>query len=154
MLRTLALTLSLFLASAAPALAQAHPPHAPGHPHGPEHMPVDSATHAALHALLHGNWMGTLTSARGISSRMEMSVAHDSLRQAILTIRADQALRAGATSDVVIDGNSLRWTQTLSDTRCEATATLKAATPRDPATMNGRMLCGEGKLTFALRKTE
>jgi hypothetical protein len=85
---------------------------------------------------------------------MEMSVAHDSLRQAILTIRADQALRAGATSDVVIDGNSLRWTQTLSDTRCEATATLKAATPRDPATMNGRMLCGEGKLTFALRKTE
>ena len=154
MLRGLALILSLLVAGAAPAVGQAHPPHAPGHSHGQGHNPMDSATHAALHALLQGSWTGTLTSARGISSGMEMSVAHDSARKAIVTMHTAQPIRAGLASDFVVGGDRLRWTQELSDMKCEATAMLKAATPHDPPTMNGKMLCGDGELRFALHKTE
>lgn len=154
MLRGLALILLLLVAGAAPAVGQAHPPHAPGHAHRPGHIPMDSATHAALHALLHGSWTGTLTSTGGISSGMEMSVAQDTLQKAMVTMHTGQPLRAGATSDFVVERDKVRWTQELSDMKCEATALLKAATPHEPPTMNGKLLCGDGELRFTLHKTE
>lgn len=85
---------------------------------------------------------------------MEMSVARDSLQKAILTMHATEAIRAGAASDFVMQGDTLHWRQELSGMSCEATAQLKAATPHDPAMMNGKMLCGDGELTFALHKAE
>lgn len=154
MIRGLALTASFLLAGTVPALAQTHPgSHARGHPHGQSgHVPLDSAQHAALHASLHGSWEGTLSSPQGVSSRLEMSIAHDSLRTVILRMSTDQPIRAGTASNLVIDGAKLRWTQDLSGTACNVSAVLTAATPLAPEMMQGKMACERGENTFTVRK--
>jgi len=160
MIRGLALTASFLLAGAMPALAQTHS-HGPGHvrpgagqhqPHGPGHVRPDSGQHAAMHALLHGSWTGTFRSAHGLSSGLDMSVAHDSAHKMALRMSTDQPLRAGAASNFVMDGAKLIWTQDLSGKSCKATAVLTAATPLAPETMEGKMACEHGESSFTLRK--
>ena len=115
MIRGLALTASFLLAGAVPALAQTHShSHTGTYSHPPGHIRPDSGQHAAMHALLHGSWQGTLSSAQGVSSGLHLSVAHDSLRNVTLRMSTDQPLRAGAASNVMIDGAKLHWTQNLS----------------------------------------
>jgi hypothetical protein len=155
MIRGLVLTASFLLAGAVPALAQAHSPsHGQGHPqHGPGHVRPDSAQHAAMHALLHGTWKGAIVSPRGVSTALELAVAHDSLRGVALRMDAEQPLQAGAATEVVMEGAKLQWTQELSGASCKATAVLTAATPQAPETMAGRLACGDGERAFTLRKT-
>jgi hypothetical protein len=154
MIRGLALTASFLLASAVPALAQTHPgSHAWPHAHSQSgHVPLDSARHAAMHALLLGSWRGTFSSPQGLSSGLEMSIAHDSLRNVTLRMSTDQPNRAGAASNVVIDGGRLHWTQDLSGASCKATAVLNAPTPLVPNTMEGKMTCEDREMTFTLRR--
>ncbi len=153
MIRGLALSASLILAGAVPALAQTHSPsHSQRPPHGQGHTRPDSAQHAAMHALLHGSWKGTLSSARGFSSGLDMMVTHDSVRNVTLRMSTDQPIRAGAASNVVMDGATIHWTQDLSGTSCKATAVLTAATPHDPDLLQGNLSCEDGEVTFTLRK--
>jgi hypothetical protein len=153
MIRGLALTVSMLLVVTVPALAQTHSgSHARGYPHGPGHVRPDSATHAAMHALLHGSWSGTLSSQHGVSSGLDMSVTHDSLRKVTLTMRTDRPIRAGAASDFAMNGDKLQWTQDLSGRSCKATAVLTTATAPAYETMSGKMACEDGEMTFLVRK--
>jgi len=153
MIRGLALTVSFLLASAVPGLAQTHPrPHPGTHPHGPGHIRPDSAQHAAMHARLHGSWTGMFSSPHGVSSGLDLSVAHDSLRQVTLKLSTDQPSLAGAASNFVIHGDTLQWTQELSGTSCKATAVLSAATPLVAERMKGKMACEDREITFTLHK--
>jgi hypothetical protein len=153
MICRLALAASFLLVSASPALAQTHSrPHVPPYPHGAGHVRPDSATHAAMHARLHGNWTGTLSAYRGVSSSLEISVVHDALRNALITLRAERPIQAGAVSDVVMTRDTLQWTQDLSGASCKATAVVSPAMPDVPETMNGKMDCPDGEVTFTLQK--
>jgi hypothetical protein len=154
MIRGLALTVSLLVAGAGPALAQTHTrPHGQGYPHGPGHVRPDSATHAAMHAALHGSWTGTLSSHRGDSSGLSLSVAHDSARKVLLTMRTDRPIHVGVGSDFMMHGDKLHWTQDLSGKSCKATAVLTTATPRAPEAIRGELACEDGEITFTLHKT-
>jgi len=152
MIRGFALASSFILLGAAPALAQAHSrPHPQVHLHGPGHTRPDSAAHAAMHAMLHGSWTGTFWSARGDSSAMHMSVAHDSPLQVTLRMSTDQPMRAGEASDFVMGGDELQWTQDLSGASCKAAAVVSHAAASIPE-MKGRMQCELGEVTFTLHK--
>lgn len=153
MIRRLALTVSILLVGAAPALAQTHShPHPQPYPHGPGHVRPDSAAHAAMHARLHGSWTGTMSSYRGASSGLTLLVTHDSVRKVLLSMRADRTIQVGAASDFVMNGDKLLWTQEISGTSCKATAALTVATPLLPETMKGKMECEHGEITFSLHK--
>ena len=153
-MRHLALTASLVVLTAAPALAQTHSgSHDRSRNHGPGHARPDSATHAALHALLHGSWIGTVASHGGVISDMVLSVARDSLYGVTLTVNTDQPKRSGAATDLVVgpDGQ-LHWTQDLSGTRCRASAVLSGTTAPSPGTLSGKMSCDGVESTFTLKK--
>ena len=153
MMRHLALTASLLLLAAAPALAQTHSgSHDRSRNHGPGHVRPDSATHAAMHAALHGTWTGALSS-RGVSKDMLLSVVQDNLHGVTLTVSTDQPKRSGAATDLVMgrDGQ-LRWTQDLSGTRCKASAVLSAATATSREALSGKMWCDGVESTFILKK--
>ena len=154
MIRSLAPTVPFLLAGAVPALAQTYPrSHDRTHSYDRSgHVPLDSAQHAAMHARLLGSWTGTLSSPRGVSAGLDMSVAHDSARKVTLKLSTDRPIRAGAAGDVVVAGDQLQWTQDVSGASCRATAVLSAATPRAPETMKGRIVCEGGDITFTLLK--
>ena len=153
MIRGLALTASALLAGALPALAQTHSPsHPRTHSHGPGHVRPDSAQHAALHARLHGSWNGTFSSPQGHSSGLDLAVSYDSARKVTLRMSPDQPIRAGAASNLVMDGEVLRWTQDWSGAVCQARAVLTPTTPLVPETMEGTLACEHGEMTFILRK--
>ena len=156
MIRSLALTVSFCLAGAAPAVAQTHPPdHAQGRPHGAAgHHSLDPSEPASMHALFLGNWTGTSSSLEAVSRRVALAVASDRRGNVRLKMKADQPIRVGASSGVVVDGNALHWTQVVSGTPCKASAVLSAATPLAPDTMKGSMACQNGEITFALQKTK
>jgi hypothetical protein len=151
MLRRLALTVSFLAATAAPVIAQTHSgSHAKRYPHGPDHVRPDSATHAAMHALLHGSWTGTLTSAQGASSEMAISVTRDSSKGHLaFTVSTARSKRGVAARDLVMRGDTLRWTQELAGTSCSASARVAPAGTR---TLNGRMVCGKDESTFTLQR--
>ena len=154
MIRGLALTASLLLAGAVPAFGQTHHSGAQTHPrHAPGHVRPDSATHAAMHAQMTGSWKGTLSSAHGTSSALEMAIAHDSTRGMILRIGTAPTTPAAKVSALAIDGTRLQWTQDLSGASCKATAVLTAATAVDRETITGKMACADGERSFVLRKT-
>jgi hypothetical protein len=155
MIRSVALTVSLFVA--APAVAQVQHPqtHPQGRPHDPSgHMPMDPAQHAAMHALLHGEWKGTSSSAEGVSGKLALAVASDKHGNVTLKMKADQPIRVGAASNFAIDGNKLQWTQDVSGKPCKTSALLSAATPHAPETMTGSMACEHGEIAFTLQKTK
>lgn len=153
MICRIALTVSIVVAGAAPALAQNHArSHVRSYPHGPDHVRPDSVTHAAMHAALHGNWTGTLSDGHGVSSELDMSITHDSLRNVTVTLRANREIAAGHGRDFVVRGNQLQWTQDVAGTLCKVTAVMSTATPVAHDTMNGRMACEGSELTFSLRK--
>jgi len=153
MTRGLALTATFVILGAVPALAQTHAgSHAERYPHGPGHVRLDSATHAMMHAQLHGSWAGTLSSHRGFSSSVDMSIKYDSLLNPTLMLRSERPGLSGAATDLVMNGDQLHWTQQMSGASCIATAVLtKAASPASN-TIEGKMLCKEDELTFSLRK--
>lgn len=154
MIRSLALTVSFFLACAAPALAQAHPQtpdHGRSHDQS-DHTPLDPSQHAAMHALL-GNWTGTSSSPEAASRKCDLTVASDKLGNVTLTMKVDQPIRVGAASRVALEGNTLHWTQDVSGTPCKATAVLTGTT-LEHETMKGSMTCDSGEMTFALQKTK
>ena len=154
MTRGLALSASLLLAGAIPALGQAHPgSHAQPYPHGPGHVRPDSAHHAVMHALLHGSWKGTFSSAQGVSSRLDLSVTPNSMPGVTLRMSPDQPLRAGAASNLMMEGAKLHWTQDVSGAACQASAVVTAATPQTPDVMEGKLACEHGEISFTLRKT-
>jgi len=101
---------------------------------------------------MHGSWKGTFRSPEGVAGGLGLSVAHDSLGQLTLKMSAARPVRAGGARNVLLDGATLRWTQDLSGQRCQATAVLTAATVQVPETLEGRMACEDGELTFTLRK--
>jgi hypothetical protein len=161
MIRRFALAALLVVTAFAPALAQTYrhgpdhvrPDSGKHHPHGPGHVP-DSAMHAAMHAMLHGSWAGTLTSSRGVSSAMSLSVSRDSARGIALTVSTAEPKRAGTARDLVMVGDTLRWTQDLSGVTCKASVlvtSVKAATPR---ALNGKLACDNVESTFTLKKAE
>jgi len=150
MLRGLAFTASILLAGALPAAAQGHPAHS-GSPHG-AHPAIDPATHAALHALLHGTWTGSFSSPQGFSGNVDLAVAHDSLRKLILKLTSAQPLVAGAATGIVVEGDTLRWTQEVSGNPCKATAVVSPATASAAETLQGKMACEQGELLFTLHK--
>ena len=153
MIRSLAMTVSLCLAGAAPALAQTHPPdHV--RPHGPGHHSVDPSEYAALHALLHGNWAGTSSSPEAVSGKLALAVARDKRGILTLKMKADQPIRVGASSGVAVEGNTLHWTQVVSGAPCKVSAVLSGSTPQAPDTMKGSMACRDREITFALQKTK
>ena len=99
MTRSLALTLSFFLAGGGLALAQAHPQtHPPGRPHGPGHVRPDSVTHDAMHGLLVGNWHGTSNSPGHESGKLDLAVVSDKLGNVTLKMNAAHPLRIGPAS--------------------------------------------------------
>jgi hypothetical protein len=155
MIRSLALTASFLLAAAVPALAQTHPiSHPRMHPHDQMgHTPLDSAQHAALHALLHGSWTGTLQSTQGVAEGLDLSVAHDSLHSVILDMSMHHHAHVGAASNLTLNGDTLHWTQELSNKPCQVTAVVSAAAARTPEVMNGKVACEDGERTFTLHKT-
>jgi hypothetical protein len=156
MIRSLVLTVSFCLSIAAPELAQTHPPdHAQGRPHdGSGHSSLDPSQHAAMHALWLGSWTGTSSSPGEISRKLDLAVATDKLGNVTLKMKADQPIRVGAASHVALDGSTLRWTQDVSGTPCQATAAVSAATPLVPETMKGTMACEHGEIAFELKKTK
>lgn len=81
-----------------------------------------------------------------------MWVGRDSLQRVTLNVEADQSIRPGSVSDLVMDGDNLRWRQEVSGTSCEATAVLTPATSVVPAVMKGKMACQNGDITFTLHK--
>jgi hypothetical protein len=83
---------------------------------------------------------------------MSLSVMHDSLQGARLKVTADAAVRAGAASGLAIDGTKLAWTQHLAGGECKASAVLNAPTPQASETMEGKLVCASGEMTFVLRK--
>jgi hypothetical protein len=153
MTRTVALSVSILLVGAVPALAQTHhPPHDQRHQHDQSHVRPDPATHAALHALFHGTWQGLSSSSDGVSGKLNLAVANDDHGKMTLALNTDQ-LRPGAASDIGFDGEALRWKQDVSGTACSASATVSAAAG-EPETMKGTMTCGRDAITFKLQKTK
>ena len=155
MTRRLALTVSIFLASAASAFAQTHPQgHPQGSPHDPaSHQPMDPALHAALHALMHGSWTGTISSPDGMSSKIDLAVGIDKQGNMTLTMRSAKPLRTGAATHVKIDDGTLRWAQDVAGITCKATAAAaSAATDGAESTLKGTMACPDREMTFALHK--
>ncbi len=155
MTRSLALTVSLFLVVAAPALAQTHPPsHAQGRQHDAgEHTALDPSQHAAMHALL-GNWTGTSSSLDGVARKLDLTVASDNLGNPTLKMNIEQLVRVGAASHVAIEDGTLHWTQDFSGTSCKASAVVSTATSLVPETMKGNIACEHGEIAFALQKTK
>ena len=146
------LTVSLLVAAAGPALSQTHSGSHERRPHGPGHVRPDSATHAAMHALFHGSWTGTLTSPVGLSSRMELSVARDTVRGVTLTVNTDQAKRGPASDLALGDDKQLRWTQDVSGTKCRAHAALSVATKTSRESLIGKLSCDGVESSFTLHR--
>src|SRR5262249_38076838 len=116
---------------------------------GSAHVPMDPA----LHALLHGDWQGTMTTPGGVSNTVALRVASDQ-RKLTFRMASGQTSRLGASSDLVLDGPSLRWMQYVSGKPCRSAATVAGATAMEPETLKGTMSCADGETTFALRKTK
>ncbi len=155
MVRSLTLTASLLLAGTTQVLAQGHshtPPHPPI-PHGPGHVRPDSADHAAMHAPLHGSWTGTMRTPQGDSATARLSVAFDSAQSLAISLAADQPFRIGPASHFVVQAGNLSWTQEVSGRPCRATALVHGPAGPAPGTMDGRMTCPNGDMTFTLHKT-
>ena len=154
MVRTVALTVTLLVATAAPSIAQSHPgSHKRPYPHGPEHVRPDSATHAAIHAMLDGHWAGTLESPHGVSSNVYLLVSRDSVR-GIALLLSTASKRAGAAREIMMVGDTLRWTQDLSGVACAASALVTSARATASRVLNGRLACDNVVSTFTLRKAE
>ena len=156
MIRKLALTVSLVVACAGPALAQTHPPsHPQGRPHDPaEHRAPDPSQHAAMHALMHGTWIGASISHAGVSRKLDLIVANDKLGNVTLKMTTEQPVRVGSAKHVNLEGSTLTWTQDYSGAPCTATAVVSAATELVPDMMKGTMACRQGEIAFALQKTK
>ena len=160
MIRLAALVAAFVAAGLAPVLAQTqtplHPPHPQGRPHDPaSHPPMDPALHAALHARLVGNWSGAITAADATSTKLQMAIASGKEGEMTLRLTADRSLKAGAASEVALDGHGLHWTQNLTGKSCKATATLEAAAAHHGTdTMKGTMTCGQQEMMFALQKNQ
>src|SRR5262245_3376636 len=149
-----ALAVSLLLAGSVPALAQTHPAHPPGQPHDRSaHPAMDPQEHARMHGALLGNWTGTLTFPDGRSTKVDLTAANDSHGALTLTITSSQPNEVGAASGIVFEGQTLRWTQALSERACKASAVVAAKTAQVAETMKGTMKCPEREIAFALEKT-
>ena len=146
MKRALALSAALVTLASMPALGQTH---VGPLQHGPGHVRPDSVTHA----MLHGTWAATLEPHHGMSGHASMSFAHDSLRRAMLTMHAEGSTRMGTASKFVVNGDSLRWMQSIDGKECKAVAVLTAATAQSPHSMKGTLYCDSGEITFSARKT-
>ena len=105
-----------------------------------------------MHALLIGSWKGTFTAPEGMVRALDLSVAHDSLHNLTLTMRAAGPLHAGAASNIQMTAGELRWTQDLSGISCKASAALNAGTGQVLDVMNGRMVCPNREIGFTLQK--
>ena len=156
MTRSLALTVSVLLAGAVPALAQSHPPtHAQGRQHDQSsHVPLDPDEHAAMHALLIGKWTGTSIFPGAVSEKLNLAVGHDKLGKMTLTMTADRSVRVGAASDVALAGSTLHWTQVVSGAPCRVSAVVNGRTPSSPETLKGTMACEQDEIAFTLEKTK
>src|SRR5438094_459174 len=151
MFRRFAVAALIVAAAAVRVTAQDHPGHPAGHPHDPAHASLDSAAHAALHALLHGTWTGTMTSAHG-SAALRMSLNTDSLHKAMIAWHTEHGAQMGSITQFAMAGDTLRWTQDVSGSSCQASAVLGAASPKAPATLNGSMSCKDGESRFTLTR--
>jgi hypothetical protein len=156
MTHSLALTVSVLLAGALPALAQSHPPtHARDRQHDQSsHDPLDPAQHAAMHTLLVGNWTGISIFPGAVSKKLNLAVRHDKTGNVTLTMTADRTVHVGAASEVALDGSTLQWTQAVGGTPCHVTAVVNAPTQSSAETLKGTMACEQGEIAFTLQKTK
>jgi hypothetical protein len=81
-----------------------------------------------------------------------MSITQDSRRNVMLTMRAEEPIEVGPATHLKMNGDKLQWTQAIGDVSCTAIGVLSPATPRVPETINGKMACENGEMTFSLRK--
>lgn len=155
MTQRLALAVSLLLAGSIPALAQTHTAqHQPGQPHDrSSHPAIDAQEHALMHGLV-GNWMGTLTSPDGSSTKLSLAAANDRHGELTLKMASSRSTDVGTATDVVMDGQTLRWTQALSGQSCKASAVVTAKTAQTADMMKGTLACPEREVAFALKKTK
>jgi hypothetical protein len=153
MLRGFLQTACFLVLGAIPALAQSHDrSHVRPYRHGPGHVAPDSASHAAIHAKLLGSWIGTLRLQHGVTSDLHMSIAHDSLHKMSAMMRMDGSSQPIAISDLVVNGDTLRWTQPASGHQCKATSILARPTPGAAESIQGRLLCEGGDIAFSLHR--
>ena len=158
MIRRSALVAMFVAAALVPVLAQTqtrpHPQHPAGQPHDrSSHPPMDPALHAALHARLIGEWSGTLIGADSAETKLQLAIATGKDGQLALKLATDRSLKAGAASEVALDGHGLQWTQALTGKSCRATAAVEgAAAHHGTDTMKGTMTCGQQELNFRLQK--
>lgn len=147
--RAIAAAFALMLVAVS-AGAQGHlRSHAVTHPHDSlSHPPMDPA----LHALLHSTWTGNLVSARG-AGEVRLSVFEDSLHGALAKFVGSPAGLSGNASTVAIRGDTLRWRQELADRTCPAMAVLSTSKSVVEQSLNGRLFCEGGDMTFVLHKT-
>jgi hypothetical protein len=151
MIKRIVFTMTFTLASVSLMSAQAHPPHAQGQPHDPSsHPTVDPQQHALLHGLLLGTWTGTLTSADGVATKLNLVAARDSHGDLALRVTGENLKQA---KDVSLEGNTLRWTQAVSGAPCKAAGTLSSATDDAAGALKGTVGCKNEEMTFALQKT-
>ena len=113
---------------------------------------MDPAQHAALHALMHGNWRGEMSSPGGASNIVDLNVVRDESGNVTFRMAADRSGHFGASSQLAIDGHTVRWTQEVSGTPCRSVASITAATAKEPETLKGTMACAHGQMTFALHR--
>lgn len=114
---------------------------------------MDPALHAALHARLAGDWSGTINSADAAVMKLQVAIASGKDGQMTVKLAADDSLKAGAATDLALDSQGLRWTQSLTGQSCKASASLESAAAHHGAQrMKGTMTCGQQEMTFTLHK--
>jgi len=152
MSRPACLVASLFVASSVAVFAQSHDqPHPQGRHHDQtSHHPIDQQLHAALHGLL-GTWTGSIASDSG-PANMRLTATNDVDGRLALKLASDSSLPVGAARDVVLTGNTVRWTQALGEEVCTATASLKDVNAKPSGRLKGILACDKGKMAFALEK--
>src|SRR5262245_20973760 len=116
-----ALTVLLLLIGSVPALAQTHPAdHPQGQPHDrSSHPAIDPQQHALMHGMLLGNWTGTLTSPDGSSIPLDLAVMNERHGELTLKMASSRSKELGAASALVLNGDTLRWTQAFAGTSCK-----------------------------------
>ena len=151
MVRSAILIASVLFAASATARAQDHDrTHPQGRPHDQSsHQPIDPEQHAAMHALL-GAWTGTMTSPDHLA-KLRLSATTDAKGALALTLASDGVMQVGTSSGVALKGDTLRWTQAVGDTSCDASAALAHGKGK-PDVLNGTMRCGGASTTFALTR--
>jgi hypothetical protein len=130
--RIAALTIAALLASAA------------AHAQSPTSKPVVGGDKATVSFV--GEWEGTYQTDHGPGGPMSMRITKDSIWKATAEILSGSQTIPTRVTSVLVDGNTIAWTQELMGMSCKASAVL------DGAEMRGTTECEHGSMTMVMRK--